>query len=95
MRRGADFQPTACLRARLIFPALNQGLLLSRDREEAVLFADSAEFCKSSRRVAGDDRLVGRTPRSARVPLDPPSRSQQEADVGVGRGPGGPPHRDA
>jgi ADP-heptose:LPS heptosyltransferase len=31
--------------------------------------------------------LVGRTPWSAQVPLDPP-----EADGGVGRGPGGPPH---
>ena len=39
---------------------------------------------------------VGRTPWSARVPLDPlPStidKYQQQADVGVGRGPGGPPH---
>jgi hypothetical protein len=34
------------LRARLIIPALKQQLLLSRDREGAVLFADSAEFCK-------------------------------------------------
>jgi hypothetical protein len=44
-------------------------------------------------------KTVGRTPWSARVPLDPPSpltqnsaRSQQ-ADEGVGRGPGGPPHQ--
>jgi hypothetical protein len=37
---------TACLRARLIIPALEQEGLLSRDREGAVLFADSAEFCK-------------------------------------------------
>ena len=42
---------------------------------------------------------VGRTPSSARVPLDPLSRMNQElrilpcqADEGVGRGPGGPPH---
>jgi hypothetical protein len=35
------------LRARLIIPALKQLPLLSRDREGAVLFADSAEFCKS------------------------------------------------
>jgi hypothetical protein len=41
------FRKTACLRARLIIPALKQQLLLSRDREGAVLFADSAEFCKS------------------------------------------------
>ena len=34
--------------------------------------------------------LVGRTPRSAQVPLDLP-----EADGGVGRGPGGPPHNYA
>ncbi len=40
---------------------------------------------------------VGRTPWSARVPLDPPLASQMssrsvEADEGVGCGPGGPPH---
>jgi len=34
--------------------------------------------------------MVGRTPWSARVPLDP--LFQKQADVGVGRGPGGPPH---
>jgi hypothetical protein len=34
------------LRVRLIIPALKQQLLLSRDRKGAVLFADSAEFCK-------------------------------------------------
>jgi len=33
---------------------------------------------------------VGRTPRSARVPLDPLLAKQ--AGGGVGRGPGGPPH---
>jgi hypothetical protein len=32
---------------------------------------------------------VGRTPSSAPVPPDPLS---EQADVGVGRGPGGPPH---
>ena len=39
--------------------------------------------------------IVGRTPRSARVPLDPlPAnlRPPRTADEGVGRGPGGPPH---
>ncbi len=39
---------------------------------------------------------VGRTPRSARVPLDPlfeASLFHEQADVGVGCGPGGPPHR--
>jgi hypothetical protein len=39
--------------------------------------------------------MVGRTPRSARVPQDPYVESRarcQQADVGVGRGPGGPPH---
>src|SRR5580692_7268647 len=39
---------------------------------------------------------VGRTPWSARVPLDPPFDPRikfQQADEGVGRGPGGPPHR--
>ncbi len=35
-------------------------------------------------------RVVGRTPWSARVPLDPLFESK--ADVGVGSGPGGPPH---
>jgi hypothetical protein len=34
------------LRARLIIRALKQDLLLSRDREGAVLFADSIQFCK-------------------------------------------------
>src|ERR1700722_11042229 len=33
---------------------------------------------------------VGRTPRSARVPLEP--LFLQQADEGVGCGPGGPPH---
>src|SRR5664279_3366687 len=37
-------------------------------------------------------QVVGRTPWSARVPLDPPSCRLQQADEGVGRGPGGPPH---
>jgi hypothetical protein len=59
--RGADFRgtckipPTACLRgapsARLITRALRQQPVLSRaqrvPRKGAVLFADSAEFCKS------------------------------------------------
>ena len=40
------------------------------------------------------DELVGRTPWSARVPLDPHSARREQADEGVGRGPGGPPHRD-
>jgi hypothetical protein len=35
-------------------------------------------------------KAVGRTPWSARVPLDPFFAHQ--ADEGVGRGPGGPPH---
>ena len=53
---GADFRGTckipqsACSRARLIIPALTEELILSRaqraPREGAVLFADSAEFCK-------------------------------------------------
>jgi hypothetical protein len=45
---------------------------------------------------------VGRTPSSARVPLDPlffqPNRNHaipEEADGGVGRGPGGPPYTEA
>ena len=45
---------------------------------------------------------VGRTPWSARVPLDPlffqPNQAHaipEEADGGVGRGPGGPPHTEA
>jgi hypothetical protein len=41
--------------------------------------------------------MVGRTPRSARVPLDPLFATKipfhpVQADGGVGRGPGGPPH---
>ena len=42
---------------------------------------------------------VGRTPWSARVPLDPPLAKEvnftnpEQADGGVGCGPGGPPHR--
>jgi hypothetical protein len=47
---------------------------------------------------AGDpDAVVGQTPWSARVPLDPLLASEirfiqtQQADVGVGCGPGGPP----
>jgi hypothetical protein len=45
---------------------------------------------------------VGRPPWSARVPLDPqPEQRHQhlagreQADGGVGRGPGGPPHHTA
>jgi len=39
--------PTNRLLARgLIIPVLKRDLVLSRDREGAVLFADSAEFCK-------------------------------------------------
>jgi hypothetical protein len=38
------------------------------------------------------DELVGRTPWSARVPLDPHPGGREQADEGVGRGPGGPPH---
>jgi hypothetical protein len=43
------------------------------------------------------DAIVGQTPWSARVPLDPLLASEirfiqtQQADVGVGCGPGGPP----
>jgi hypothetical protein len=37
-------------------------------------------------------KIVGRTPWSARVPQDPPSDPQQ-ADEGVGRGPGVRPTR--
>jgi hypothetical protein len=40
----AEFRKTACLRARLILPALKQELILSRDREGAVRLADSAEY---------------------------------------------------
>ena len=37
--------------------------------------------------------MVGRTPWSARVPLDPQKQQRREqADGGVGRGPAGPPH---
>ncbi len=42
--------------------------------------------------------MVGRTPRSARVPLDPLLTNEggfmrtAHADGGVGCGPGGPPH---
>jgi hypothetical protein len=42
--------------------------------------------------------IVGRTPWSARVPLDPPVANEfnsiqiKQADEGVGCGPGGPPH---
>jgi hypothetical protein len=39
------FPETACLRARLIHPALKQQAGMSRDREGAVPFA---EFCKTS-----------------------------------------------
>jgi competence protein ComEC len=39
--------------------------------------------------LVGFALAVGRTPRSARVPLDP---LLERADEGVGRGPGGPPH---
>jgi hypothetical protein len=42
---------------------------------------------------------VGRTPWSARVPLDPLlaglMTNPTEADGGVGRGPGGPPHHSS
>ena len=37
--------------------------------------------------------MVGGTPWSARVPLDPHPGRREQADEGVGRGPGGPPHR--
>jgi hypothetical protein len=43
--------------------------------------------------------IVGRTPRSARVPPDPPFANEisldqpQEADGSVSCGPGGPPHQ--
>ena len=50
---------------------------------------------------AGDpDAVVGQTPWSARFPLDPLLASEirfiqtQQADVGVGCGPGGPPHQE-
>ena len=45
------------------------------------------------------DEVVGQTPWSARVPLDPLFCNEisliesQRADEGVGRGPGGPPHK--
>ena len=43
--------------------------------------------------------MVGRNPCSARVPLDPLLAGAKidpaEADGGVGRGPGGPPHHSA
>src|ERR1035438_3014859 len=50
------------------------------------------------RHIAGnfdtDRRLVRRTPTPARVPLDPLLvANNRQADVGVGRGPGGPPHQ--
>jgi hypothetical protein len=44
------------------------------------------------------DKMVGRTPWSARVPLDPRLVNEiictgpEQADGGVGRGPWGPPH---
>jgi hypothetical protein len=38
-------------------------------------------------------RLVGRTPRSAAGPLAGFLRPSTKADEGVGRGPGGPPHK--
>jgi hypothetical protein len=44
------------------------------------------------------DAIVGQTPWSARVPQDPPPPVEisflqtQQADEGVGCGPGGPPH---
>ena len=37
-------------------------------------------------------KFVGRPPWSARVPQDPPLYQQKQANEGVGRGPGGPPH---
>src|ERR1035438_1084084 len=46
------------------------------------------------------DAVVGQTPWSARVPLDPLLASEirfiqtQQTDVGVGCGPGGPPHQE-
>src|SRR5258707_5677435 len=52
-----------------------------------------------SRRATEDENVVGRTPWSARVPLDPlcvrrsrPRAACEEAGRGAGRGPGGPPH---
>jgi hypothetical protein len=51
-------------------------------------------FPKAENRV----EIVGRTPRSARVPLDPPIVNElsliqtKQADEGVGCRPGGPPH---
>jgi hypothetical protein len=47
------------------------------------------------RPTKGDEDEVGRTPWSARVPPDPlfgRRLFRQQADDGVGRGPGGPPH---
>jgi ABC-type antimicrobial peptide transport system permease subunit len=43
------------------------------------------------RQVEDHPVAVGRTPWSARVPLDP--QLAKQADQGVGRGPGGPPHQ--
>jgi hypothetical protein len=46
------------------------------------------------RPTKGDEDEVGRTPWSARVPPDPlfgRRLFRQQADDGVGRGPGGPP----
>ena len=63
LQRDFKIPPTACLRARLIIPALKQQLLQSRDRQEAVLFAlqlvpgpDAGRFPQSNR--SGSWRLI-------------------------------------
>ena len=54
---------------------------------------------QNSPSAANPTGMVGRTPWSARVPLDPILANEGtftqrtgQADEGVGRGPGGPPH---
>jgi hypothetical protein len=65
-------------------------------RKECYRAAAVREFSWGLRPTKGhEDDQVGRTPWSARVPLDPlfAARSHSQlADVGVGCGPGGPPH---
>jgi len=47
---------------------------------------------RASKRSSDAARIVGRTPWSARVPLDPLFMHSAQTDEGVGCGPEGPPH---
>jgi hypothetical protein len=54
-------------------------------------FSQEAQYLALEDLVPG---ILGRTPRSARVPMDP-LFGLRNADEGVGCGPGGPPHQES